>query len=92
MKKQTSWVNDVEELVEDTTLAEASQKIWDKFDQAMNQLDEGSQRVLKTFFDGQSLEELSNSMQLSKGELEKLLSRARRQLVENLRQGFQVRQ
>jgi len=91
-KKQTPWVKDVEQLVKQTDLADATEKVWDKFDNALNQLDEASRKLLKEFFDGSDVDELSRRMKVAKPELEAWLTRARRELVNNLKQGFQVRQ
>jgi len=91
MKKKSPWVKDVEELVKDS-VTEAATEVWDKFENAMNQLDEASQTLLKQFFDGTEVDELCKLNKLSRPECETLLTRARRQLVENLKQGFQARQ
>lgn len=91
MKKNSPLVKDVESLVEES-IADAATEVWDKFENAMNQLDKASQTLLKQFFDGREVDELCRLNRLSRPEVETLLTRARRQLVENLRQGFQARQ
>ena len=93
MKRQNDQlVKDVESLVEQSVAAEATEKVWDKFAQAMGKLDEASQDLLRQFFGGTGVEELSRQTRLSPAEVEAWLSKARKQLVENMRSGFQVRQ
>lgn len=93
MKKQNGqFVKDVEDLLEKSTVAEATEQVWDKFSAAMSRLDEGSQDILKQFFAGKDAKALSEEKRVTLKEMEAWLRQARRELVENLRSGFQVRQ
>lgn len=93
MKKENdSLIQDVEELLQKSTIAEATQKVWESFSQAMDQMDEDSQELLEQFFAGKSIKQLSQENHISEKEMEAWLQKARRELIENLKAGFQVRQ
>ena len=91
-KNDRSWINDVHSLVSQSVLAEASEKVWEKFEGAMSQLDPASQALLRQFFDGVGVEELGKRHGLSEAQVGTWLGKARGQLIENLRTSFRVRQ
>lgn len=90
--KNSQWIEDVEELLQKSTIAEASDSVWEKFSKAMNELDENSQSLLEQFFSGKTIPELAKQNHIPEKELEDCLKRAKRELTNQLRAGFLVRQ
>src|SRR5688572_2496694 len=86
------FVEDVESLLKQSVVEEASAKVWDKFSAALEKLDPTSQELIKDFFAGRGLESIRKRHGISRAEAEAWLAKARRELVANLRNGFQARQ
>lgn len=91
-KKDQSWVNDLETLVSQSTVAEATEKVMEKFEAALSALDPASQDLLRDFFDGTGVEKLSRERNISPEDTRAWLKRAKQELSSNLRTSFRMRQ
>ena len=93
MKKAPATLQeDVEELVEKSTVAEATEKIWQRFEAALENLDAESLKLLQGHFNGDSISKLSRAFGISEAETQTWLTKSCQELVRNLRQQCQVRQ
>lgn len=93
MKKNNSpLIRDVETLVEQTVTQEATDEVWKHFETALSKMDPESIELLNEFFAGTTTAELSRRWRLSEPEMEAWLKQKRKELVQNLRTGVQVRQ
>ena len=91
-KSNTKLFTDVEALLEQSVVAEASTKVWNQFEAALAKLDEASVELLLEHFRGATAKQLSRDRQISLAEMEAWLTKAKRDLIRHLRSGFQVRQ
>lgn len=91
-KKDQSWVGDVETLLSQSVVAEATENVCQKFEDALGALDSASQQLLREFFDGTAVEKLSRDRKLTAAETQDWLKRAKEQLSSNLRTSFRMRQ
>jgi DNA-directed RNA polymerase specialized sigma24 family protein len=93
MKKQREeLVEDVESLVESSTLQEAAEKVWQKFEESLAGLDQDSIYLLRQHFDGKPITELARSRGLPEAEVQAWLTRVKRQVRDGLRRNFTIRQ
>lgn len=91
-QQDAGFVEDVQSLLKQSVVEEATAKVMDKFSAALDKMDPASQALIKDFFEGHDIESLSERHGISQAEAESWLKKARRELVLNLRQGFQARQ
>ncbi len=83
---------DLKQLLDQVILAETTQVVFKEFDCALEELDPASRQLLEQYFDGHSIEYLSERKGLSKKEIQDWLNQSRRKLIRKLRQKYQVRQ
>lgn len=92
MKNQSSDLKwEVSELLEEVTVEEAHQAILKRFNQALETLDPKGQEILVEYFDGSTLEGISQKHALSFSEAEELISQLKRQLLSQLQRNFRAR-
>ena len=91
-EKKNGWIEDVEELVERSTVEEATAKVFEKFTRALERLDPESAELLRLHFDGVTAAELARRWGLKTEEIESWLSHKRKELVRNLKNEISVRQ
>ena len=90
-KRKDSLVTDVEGLLKQSVIADASSKIWEKFESAMANLDDASVDLLTAHFRGVTVKELSAEKKMSEADVEAWLKKTKRELVQSLRTSTQVR-
>ena len=83
---------DVEQLLKKSVAEEATAKVWERFEQALSQLDENSQAIFSDFLSGHNYETLAKQRGLKRTEVEEWIKQIRRQINEALRQTCKVRQ
>jgi DNA-directed RNA polymerase specialized sigma24 family protein len=84
--------SDVEELLQQSVIAQASSEIWTKFERAVEKLDPDAAGLLMEHFQGKSATALAKKKGIPATEMESLLKQTKRELVNHLRGSFQVRQ
>lgn len=92
MKKQTNDLReDVSELVEKVTVEEAHQTVLEKLETAFASLDSKSREVLQAYFNGTSLEDLSQQNDISVNQTRDWISQIKRQLISHLQRNTSAR-
>lgn len=93
MKRYDSeLVDDVEELLEKVVLEEATAEIWKSFEAALNSLDPESRKLLEIYLDGTNTQELSKATELPEATVNQWINQIKKQLQQNLRKEFRVKQ
>ena len=90
--KQDEWVEDVEMLLEQSVLEEATSAVWQVFEKALKNLDEESSNLVRQYLEGTPVKELSQHKQLTEKELEAWLAKAKRELIETVRREVAIKQ
>lgn len=83
---------DIQSLLEDVVLEEATQAIWMAFEKALENLDAESLVLLRGHFDGVPPEKLAAQKGLKTTEVENWLGKVKRELIESLRKDSNVKQ
>ena len=83
---------DVEDLTMKAVPEEALGKVWEQFESAMDSLDGDSRTLIDEYFRGTTPRSLSRRHGISEEEVETWISRAKRQLITNLRNARAVKQ
>lgn len=92
MKKQANDLRkDVSELLERVVTQEAHDSVLSKLESAFGTLDSKSQEVLKAYFDGYSIEELSQIHALSFEQTKDWINQTKRQLLAHLQRNISAR-
>ncbi len=92
MKKQeTPFTQDVEELLEKATVEEAAADVLSRFERAVDCLDQESKELFRLFLDGKTIPELSQTQNLSEGQLGEWLASIKREVIQQLRVNVKVR-
>jgi len=91
-KRKSSLATEVGELVEECVVVEACQKVWDRTQGAMDKLDPESRQLLEAYFGGMTTDELAKETKLDKQKLEDWIAKAKRELINHLRNGLQMKQ
>ena len=92
MKKQSNGLkSEVSELLERVTLEEAHDSVLTKFESAFSGLDAKSQEVLQAYFEGCSLEELSERHSITVGQTKDWILQIKRQLIAQLQRNISAR-
>ncbi|MFM8315055.1 MAG: hypothetical protein ACKOA8_12295 [Deltaproteobacteria bacterium] len=93
MKRYDSeFVEDVEDLLEKVVLEEVTSAIWKTFESVLAQLDPESKKLLERHLNGTSTLELSRAMEMPEAEVQQWLNQIKRNLQQNIRKEFQVKQ
>ena len=92
MKTKNSWMDDVEDLVEKSAVAEASSRVWNRFESALGQLDPQSAALFSQYLDGTPENELAVRNHLTESQIRTWITQIKRDVVQNLRQKSKVRQ
>ena len=82
---------DVSELVEKVTVEEARNTVLDKLESAFKTLDPKSREVLQAYFNGATLEELSEQNAISINQTQDWIRQIKRQLITQLQRNNSVR-
>lgn len=82
---------DVRELALQSLLAEGSQKVWQHFETAMEQMDEDTAYLLTQYFEGASVEVLSERKKVTHAQMSDWIDRAKRDLIQRMKNGYQVK-
>jgi hypothetical protein len=90
-KRNSELFTDVEGLLKQSVVAEASSKIWEQFENALARLDADTIELLTQHFGGATIKQLSQQKGLSEKEIEAWLKKSKRELLHQLRAGTQVR-
>lgn len=85
-------VEDVELLLEQVVLEEATSAVWGAFEKSLNALDEHSVQLLRKHFDGVPLEQIAREKSISEAEARTWLEKTKQVIIENIRRDFKVRQ
>lgn len=92
MKRQNGDLReDVSELVEKVTLEEAHSSVLDKLESAFATLEPKSQEVLTAYFNGTSIEELSQQNAISISQTRDWIHQIKRQLISQLQRNISTR-
>ena len=92
MKKLSNDLReDVSELVEKVTVEEARNTVLDKLESAFKTLDPKSREVLQDYFNGVTLEELSQQNAISITQTQDWIREIKRQLITQLQRNNSVR-
>ncbi len=91
-QKATELQLDVEALLQDSTAAQASEKVWEKFEQALLKLDGESMGLLCQHFKGVSFADLGRQNQMSESQIRMLITQKKQELVQLLKTGNSSRQ
>lgn len=83
---------EVAPLLEQTVSTEAEEKVWAMFEDALSNLDGESILILRDFFAGRSLAEMSQTHRLSEGEVAQWIEKSRRELISQLQRKANLRQ
>lgn len=83
---------DIQSLLEETVLEEATQAIWEAFEKALGNLDAESLVLLRKHFEGVPAEKIANEKGLKTTEVETWLTQVRRELIESLRRDSNIKQ
>jgi DNA-directed RNA polymerase specialized sigma24 family protein len=85
-------VADVEELLEKVVIEEVTSAVLKTFEQALEKLDPQSRELLENHLNGASTIELSKQNKIPQEEVERWLCQIKRELNQNIRKDFSVRQ
>lgn len=91
-KAKGQLTSDVEELVKQSVVEEAVSDVWSRLETALGQLEPESRDLLSAYLGGAKTEDLCSGTQFSKAEIETFIRKAKRQLINQLRQGVQLKQ
>lgn len=83
---------DVKILLRRTLVCESSERIWNRFEEAMSSLDGSALVVLRHHFSGSSTTEIAKRLLMTEREARTLVHTAKRQLTNSLRKFCKVRQ
>jgi DNA-directed RNA polymerase specialized sigma24 family protein len=92
MKTKKSWTEDVEDLVERSSIEEASSRVWERFESALGKLDPQSASLFSQYLDGVTQTELAHRSNLTESQINTWIEQIKRDVVQNLRQKSKVRQ
>ncbi len=84
--------DDVEELLEKVVLEEATALVWKTFEAALRKLDPESRTLIEDHLNGVSADKLGAVTQIPKKEIENWLKQVKRELKQNIRKDFVVKQ
>lgn len=85
-------VKDVEELLEETVLEEATQAVWEAFQTAIDGLDPDSKCLLQLHFEGKSDKDLSQKLDLPEKDVKAWLLKSKREVIAKLGRQTKIRQ
>jgi DNA-directed RNA polymerase specialized sigma24 family protein len=88
----SEFVEDVEELLEQVVLEEATSAIWKTFESALNQLDPESRQLLEAHWEGATASKLSETTKLPEPQVQMWLKRIKRELQQNVRKELRIKQ
>lgn len=91
-KPNIPFREEVSELVERSVAAEAAAKVWQRFEAALEELDEQSQEIFAEFLNGTSVATLAQQRGLEPSAMQDWIKQIKRQLNEKLRQTAKVKQ
>lgn len=93
MKRQDSeFVEDVQELLETVVLEEATAAIWKSFEAALNKLDPESRNLIEVYLNGTNTSELSKATDIPEPALNQWIDQIKKDLQQNIRKEFRVKQ
>ena len=93
MKRDTQdMIADVEKLAQASVEAQAAEKVWQKFEAALESLSPESRAVLSEYFSGHSPKQISQAMGLDEAKVLRWIEQGKRQLIHELRNKSSVRQ
>jgi DNA-directed RNA polymerase specialized sigma24 family protein len=92
MKNLGSVRWDVEELVHKVTVQEAQMAVEKRLEQALDKLDPKSRELLLDYFNGTTLEEMSEQNSISLNEARDWINQIKRQLISQLQRNNSARQ
>ena len=78
-------LEDVQDLLETSVIAEATDKVWERFEHAMGEMDPASLEIITRYFRGESAATISRDKGLSEDEVQAWLTQAKRELIHFLR-------
>jgi len=87
-----SLVPDVENLVHQTTVAEATVAVWQQFEDSLAQLDEDSLVLFREYLEGTTVPALSKSRNLSEDQVSSWIAKIKREIFNHIRQRCNLRQ
>lgn len=91
-ERDPQLVKDVEELLEQSVLQEAANEVWQLFQTALESLDPESRELLELHFEGNSIKEVSQKMDLPEGDVKAWITKSKRDVIKNIGQSTKVRQ
>lgn len=93
MKRENAEMQeDIQSLLEEAILEEATHAVWEAFEKALGNLDDESLVLLRSHFEGATPEKIAEQKGLKPAEVETWLNRVRRDLMENLRRDSNIKQ
>lgn len=90
--RKPNLTDEVEQLVQECIVAEASSEVWKRFEQALGQLDAESLKVLTQHFKGTSIQSIGRQKNLSEAQIDAWVTKTKQELVELLRRGSRLKQ
>lgn len=88
----SDFVEDVEELLGQVVLEEATSAIWKTFESALNQLAPESRKLLEAHWEGATTSSLSETTKLPEFQVQMWLEQVKRELQQNIRKELRVKQ
>ncbi len=85
-------VKDVEELLEETVLEEATQAVWAVFQKALEGLDEESRYLLELHLEGKTDKDLSQKLDIPEKDVKDWLVKSKRQVVSSISRETKIKQ
>ncbi len=84
-------VEELEDLLEQVIIEEASQAVWQQFEQALYQLDKQSLDVIESYLDGVPKEAVGKANKITPAQAGDMISQIKRDITRNLKKGSPVR-
>ena len=85
-------IRDLEDLLDETVVREAVAEIMEKFEQAIQALPTPNRELISRYFDGVSVEQLGKENKISPEQVSQWLEQIKRELAQQLRVQYQVKQ
>ena len=85
-------VEDVELLLEQVVLEEATAAVWAAFEKSLNTLDGESLQLLRKHLDGTPLTKIASERNITESEAKVWVEKTKQSIIENIRRDFKVRQ
>ena len=85
-------VEDVELLLEEVVLEEATAAVWAAFEKSLGTVDPHSLHILRKHFDGVPISQIAKERNISEAEARIWVDKTKQAIIENIRRDFKVRQ